>query len=489
MKNGKKKLLLPLTAAACALLLAGCGTSVGEHANTYFSQMGNVIRTAIDSARAEKEADSSPTQTVDANALAAPANFTVDENGNYSFDGVENAQYYYVYVYSDATGVEAVAQSEQIPENGSASYSGSLSDFANLTYQTWNVRVVAYPDYENSDYTASPEAKCDYAVSGAVEYGEPTFGYMWTVTSGELAIKIDDMDYGQTAYPTNIKITLTNTTDTGDVVTIDVTDISSSSVTATPPEASPDTVSDLTADFTWDENYVTNPSFSIQGGQAETDSTENLISGEFYYPSSIFKAFNFPHVQEDFDPVAGGLAGMWYNDGSESGGGWGPPGMVQEPEEEETDKSVYFEATPKQAENGALYSYNIMATSPGGAITASPKLSPGSGSTDRIFGTMDIFDDGTFRMEIEYQYISTDRMNSAVYYVPGVECTGVYFENADGTLTLSYDHENARETDYDIVTELTGQAAQYAAEHPEEALEEEQGGMPGGEGMPEGGQP
>ena len=62
--------------------------------------MGNVIRTAIDSARAEKEADSSPTQTVDANALAAPANFTVDENGNYSFDGVENAQYYYVYVYS-----------------------------------------------------------------------------------------------------------------------------------------------------------------------------------------------------------------------------------------------------------------------------------------------------------------------------------------------------------------------------------------------------
>ena len=92
-------------------------------------------------------------------------------------------------------------------------------------------------------------------------------------------------------------------------------------------------------------------------------------------------------------------------------------------------------------------------------------------------------------MEIEYQYISTDRMNSAVYYVPGVECTGVYFENADGTLTLSYDHENARETDYDIVTELTGQAAQYAAEHPEEALEEETGGMPGGEGMPDGGQP
>ena len=55
MKNGKKKLLLPLTAAACALLLAGCGTSVGEHANTYFSQMGNVIRTAIDSARAERK--------------------------------------------------------------------------------------------------------------------------------------------------------------------------------------------------------------------------------------------------------------------------------------------------------------------------------------------------------------------------------------------------------------------------------------------------
>ena len=63
MKNGKKKLLLPFTAAACALLLAGCGTSVGEHTDTYFSQMGNVIKTAIDSSRAEKEADSGPTQT------------------------------------------------------------------------------------------------------------------------------------------------------------------------------------------------------------------------------------------------------------------------------------------------------------------------------------------------------------------------------------------------------------------------------------------
>ena len=104
MNNGKKKLFLPLAAAACAVLLAGCGTTLGEHTNTYFSQMGNVIKTAISSAQAQKEVEANPTPTVDANALAAPANFTVDESGNYSFDAVENAQYYYVYVYDSETG-------------------------------------------------------------------------------------------------------------------------------------------------------------------------------------------------------------------------------------------------------------------------------------------------------------------------------------------------------------------------------------------------
>ena len=96
---------------------------------------------------------------------------------------------------------------------------------------------------------------------------------------------------------------------------------------------------------------------------------------------------------------------------------------------------------------------------------------------------MDIFADGTFKMNIEYQYLRTDSMNAAVYYVPGVECSGIYSVNADGTLNLSYDHENAKETDYDIVQEVTGKAAEWLVEHPDEVLSESPmmgGPMPGG---------
>ena len=484
MKNARKLLSLMVIGAICLGMMTGCSTRMGEHSNTYFSQLSNVIDTAMNSSRLEKEAlaAAATTPTVDENALATPTNFTVAEDGTYSFDAVENAQYYYIYIYTDSVSVEATAQSDKIMADGSAIYTGNLNDLGTFAYHTWNIRVAAYPDYENTDYSASAEAKCDYKVSGAVEYGEPTIDFMWTVTSGELTIKIGEMDYSNSAYPTSIKLTLTNEADPADVVNMEIMDISDKSATVKTTDVKLDATYSISADFTWNEEYVSNPSHSIQGGEAKTSSTENLSSGEFYYQSDICKAFDFPHVQLNFDPINGGQAGIWYNDGSTSGGGSASSG--NEEEDEDKDENVYYEATPKAAENGAKYSFDIVCTSPAGGITATPRLAPGGGSADRIFGTLDIYADGTFRMEIEYQYISTDRMNAAVYYVPGIECYGVYTENADGTLNLSYDHENARETKYDIVTELTGKAAQWAAEHPEETEPQDQGGMPGGEGMP-----
>lgn len=43
--------------------------------------------------------------------------------------------------------------------------------------------------------------------------------------------------------------------------------------------------------------------------------------------------------------------------------------------------------------------------------------------------------------------------------VPDVICKGVCAESSDGTLNLSYDHENTQEINYDIMIELTGKAA------------------------------
>ncbi len=468
-----RKVGVVLSLAMCMSLLTACSTNVGEHSSTYINQMAYVFKTA-----ANNNIDSvEGTSSLDPNALLAVENLTVDENGSYSFDATENASYYYVYIYSDNTTKEATAQSEKITEDGSASYTGSISDFAELTYGDWKVAVVAYPDKE-SDYKASPEASFTYTRSGEVEYGNPQIYYMWNLNSKELSIKVDDMDYAQTAYPTDIHLTLTNNDDASDVIELDISDVDSSSATAETSDAKEDATYSVKADFTWDENYVSNPSYSVDGAVAETSSTENKIAGSFYYSSSIFKAFDFPHVQENFNPEKGGSVGYWFNNGSESTGGWGQP----EATDDQSDTNAYFEATPKTAENGAKWSYDIEVTSPSGTITATPKLSPGSATTSHIFGTLDIFDDGTFKMDIEYQYLRTDSMNAAVYYVPGVECTGIYSTNDDGTINLSYDHENAKETEYDIVQEVTGKAAKWLEEHPDEVLAESpsMGSMPMG---------
>lgn len=124
---------------------------------------------------------------------------------------------------------------------------------------------------------------------------------------------------------------------------------------------------------------------------------------------------------------------------------------------EETDRNAYFEATPIAAANGAKYSYDIVVSSPSGSVGLGARIT--SGSVAAGYGTLDIFDDGTFRMELEYQYIRMDRISSMVSYMPGAECYGTYTVNPDGTLNLSYDHINAAMTDFAVVTELTGKAA------------------------------
>ena len=447
-----KKLGLLMACAICLSLCTACSTNVGEHSSTYIEQMKYVFETAKNNSIDTVEGSSSE---LDPDALLAVENLTVDEDGNYSFDATENAEYYYVYIYENNTTKDATAQSEKITEDGSGTYTGSISDIAQLTYGDWKVAVVAYPT-SDSGKKASPEAKVTYTRSGEVDYGDPQVYYMWTLSSNTLSIKVDDMDYAMTAYPTNIHLTLTNDADSSDVIELDINDVSESSATATTTDAKEDATYTVKADFTWDENYVSNPSYSVDGAEAVTSSTENTIAGNFYYSSSIFNTFDFPHVQENFDPEKGGSVGYWYNNTTT----------------EESDTNAYFEATPKTAENGAKWSYDIVVTSPSGAITATPKLSPGSATTTHIFGTLDIFEDGTFTMNIEYQYLRTDSMNAAVYYVPDVDCSGIYSTNDDGTINLSYDHENAKETDYDIVQEVTGKAAQYLEEHPDEVLSE-----------------
>ena len=477
MKKYMKILAVLVALALVACIATGFGSRVAEHSSTYFKQLTDVLETAVASAKVDRNpAPKEP--VVNENMLATPANLKVAADGTYSFDAVAGAQYYVVYVYESEKSMDATGQSDKIMEDGSATYSGNVSEFANLGFEEWNVRVIAYPDYASGDKQASHEASTSYIIKGEVNHGNPKVASMWNVTTNTLTVKLEGMDYGRTAYPIDVKLTLTNTADANDVVTVDLGAVSASSATAATNAVKADAVYTVKADLVWDANYVTNPTFTVSGGQAETSSVKNLLNGEFNYSSHIFHTMDFPHVCVDFDPVKGGNAGVWNNTASSNSGGWGMP---QQQTTTDTDNDVYYEAIPKAAVDGAVYSYDVEITSPSGSITASPKLSPGSGSTDIIWGTLDCYPDGSFKMEIEYQYMKTDAMNSAVYYVPGVICDGSWVDNGNGTWTLSYDHENAYETDYIITDELTGKAAAYAEANPEwKSSQNQMGGFPGG---------
>lgn len=461
MKNTKRILSILLLAALC-LALTGCGTKAVSNFTRYFGYMADVVETSVSSSRAIRESKNAETPA-DENTLPAPASFTVDEAGNYSFDAVDGAAYYILYVYADAVTVDASATSSKIANDGSASYSGSVSSFANLSYGDWYVGVVAYPDYSVSDKKASAPAKAEYLLSGAVELGEPKFGSMWSVATNTLEITVSGMNFSGTAYPERMELTLTNTADSADVVAIEAESIASSA-TLTTDACTAGASYAIHADFFWDETLVTNPTASADGGVAQTSATDNLIDEDYAYTGNIFKGCDFPHIQLDFDPVAGGCAGVWVNNGSAGGASMGMGSGEASGESnssEETDRNVYFDAVPIAAANGAQYSYDVEVTSPSGSVSLGSRIT--GGSVAKGYGTLDIFADGTFRMELEYQYITTDRVNSQVSYMPGAECYGTYTVNPDGTLNLSYDHANAALTDFAIVTELTGKAAEAAS--------------------------
>ncbi len=483
----KKRVYMLAALLLLSLVLAGCSSTVGEHTSTFFNQAGSVLSTAANSSRLIAEAEANVAaeeeEEADPNALSKPADFTVSEDGDFSFDAVEGAALYNVGIYSDSKTKEA-DYTMQIDDDGSSVYTGTIDDIlaANATvdfmgnpqeaeplkYGTWSIRVCAVPDYETSDRTASPEAKDSYVVSGPVDYGDIEFGSMWDTFSEELTVKISGMDCSSTMYPTDVIVTLTNEADASDVVTVDVIDIDSDTVEAVTSDVEPDAEYEVSAEFQWDPEYVTNPEYTAPNtGVAETSSENNLLTGDFYYIDAIYNNFGFPHVQMDFDLEKGGLAGVWYKDPNAASA---DPFMMMmgggDTADEDEDGNAYFEAIPKAAENGAKYSYDIEITSPAGKIYATPYTDSGQGSTI-IWGTLDLFDDGTFTMELEYQYILTDTISSGVYYIPGAICTGKYTDNGDGTVNLSYDHTNSYESDYTVVTELTGKAAEYAKDHPD----------------------
>lgn len=146
-------------------------------------------------------------ETLD-NPIATPTNFSVAEDGSYSFDAVENANYYYLAIYraEDATPDSDYLKLEKINAvSGKNSYSGNIvTDFSFTDPGYYSVQLVAYP-VMGSAYDHSYRAFATYSKEGTIEapaveeYKEETvetpFGTQLSV-SGGIAY---DNNYGDNA--------------------------------------------------------------------------------------------------------------------------------------------------------------------------------------------------------------------------------------------------------------------------------------------------
>lgn len=463
--------VIAFAAVGCAFMftLAGC-TRLAEQSKIYFDSIQNVL----DNKKEYDEAMGGGGNKNE-NTLATPTVSVKD--GKYSFNSVENASYYVISVY-ETSGALTPVGSTTIQENGSETYSGNMTDLkSEYSYQDWYVRVVAYPA-EDSTLEESNAGFTTYTVKGAVTNGTITSDYLWNVHSGELTITLGGFNYENTAYPTDVEVTLTNKSTNKVVDTIDTGKLTSSSVEVTTELDVEDAEYSVSLDCKWDEKYVTNPTWSTTAEDISVSATRNIISDGASYTSGIFNQFEFPFVSEGFKPADVPTNKSYADVADEEGIVFGTSASG--------NNQFTFKAYPLwtekgyKAKEGATYSFDVRITGTS-AITATPKNSPGSASTNIIFGQLDFFDDNTFELEIEYQYIRTDAMNAGVYYVPGVICEGYYYVESDGTYTLSFDSTSAYETEYEPVEELNGRASYYSEINPDwNNSGGNQGGGPGG---------
>ena len=159
MKHGKKLILLLMIAAICIFTTA-CSTTALSNAEIYRNEVGAVMKAWFPSgstAEAKGNQESAKTK------LATPADFTLDADGSYSFDGVENADYYLMYFCStDATDDKDafLFSSESIPAtgNGEETYSGNVNDLISYGYGEYLVKVFAFPSMNDNQNAMSSAA-------------------------------------------------------------------------------------------------------------------------------------------------------------------------------------------------------------------------------------------------------------------------------------------------------------------------------------------
>lgn len=389
-----KKFALGALAATVALSCTACGSTFAENTSKYFENTAQILNTMFSSGNTNKKTPQATESGSELVKLETPGSFTLSEDGKFSFTGVENADHYLIYLCDPSAtddGADFLYSSEPITEDGSGTYSGTLSDIAQYAYGEYLVKVYAFPALMDTQHDTSGAASASFTYTG--NQSNPNIAYCWDTFTGAMNVQVSNLDvYQFEAYPNQVDVTFTNVADESDTVTVTIQDVSPENYSGTTDQLTRGEIYRVTAVSTSNSDYVLNPTTQAVEVVGQLVAGESNVLGGSYLYEDPTGSFEWPYVCENFNLAAGGNMGDTLKL-------WG-------------EEPLSLEATPAAASDGAVYSYDIMVM-----------------TVWQVPGTMHLYADGTF---------SVSEVGAGPILPTSVK--GTWVDNGDGTATLSYDH-------------------------------------------------
>lgn len=392
-KNILKRVFACALTGLLALGCTACSSSAATNASSYFSNVSKIVSN-LSSGNQQPAAPASEAaaETSESNAapLDAVTNFTVDADGNYSFQGSADAGFYLIY-FCETTATEDdddyLYASSPINEDGSSSYSGNCADLFDFAYGKYLVKAFAFPALTDDSRSRSTAAIQEYTKSG--EQANPEIDYFWDTNLETAEIVLTNVGtYTYQAYPASVDVTFTNVEDSNDSITVSITDVSTDNYAASTDALVKGQTYAVTAVSNSSSEFVTNAvSDEVSVADALTLGEINVLSPNYTFSDGWA---TFPRLVEAAD-LAGGTAG-------EVSGKFG-------------SAIVPVETTPVAAAAGSDYSYTI-------------KIDFGAFAMD---GTLELKSDGTAEMTEN----GGGPVSAGTVY-------GSWVDNGDGTATISY---------------------------------------------------
>ncbi|MBD5084854.1 MAG: hypothetical protein HDT33_07280 [Clostridiales bacterium] len=397
----KKRTILSLllVMGALCLLCTACSTSAFDNAESYRREVGGVLRTWLSSP--SRPSGSNSGEESDITRLAAPGDFTLSENGDYCFTGVADADYYLLYFCAtDATDDKDafLFSSNSIPAvgTGSETYSGNVDDLVQYGYGEYLVKVFAFPNMNDTQHSMSTAATADFSCSGAQD--APVIDYLWNTFEQTVDIQLTNInDYTYQAYPDTVEVTFTNVEDNSDSVVVALEALSPNNNSVKSDALTPGTSYRISAVSHNASSYVTNADSDVTVvAESVTFAGHNVMSVDYNYTDGIARdSFNYPQVMKNVSLTES----CEYDQHVLAFG---------------TPATYTFTTTPIAANPGSSYTFNVT----------------WNGFMSFDDAELELYPDGTFQFN-QYSEMPPQGPSSM---------RGIWTDNGDGTVTMSYDH-------------------------------------------------